>query len=229
MPIVARSTPIFARPHINYVIRPRRLQIVGGRRYRGLADACVLGQPSTDPNCFTTPAYIRALTLAQANKEVTGGLLPQETQAQEASCYDQFMSPGNFQADAYNRCIGAQDVTSAAFDAAARAGTAFAANPYQNVVAVTPPAAASPTPPPPKPPAQSNAPQSKTVGGGAGQSNAPAATTVTPLSTTVPPFSIWDDPMKTFFTGNAFGIPNWWVTLGGGGLLAWFLFGRRKR
>jgi hypothetical protein len=223
MPIVARSTPIFARPHINYVIRPRRLQIVGGRRYRGLADACVLGQPSTDPNCFTTPAYIRALTLAQANQEVTGGLLPQETQAQEASCYDQFMSPANFQPDAYNRCIGAQDVTSATFDAAAQAGTPFASNPYQNivpVVATPPPPPASPTPPPPKPPAQSNAPAPTTVGGGAAQSNAPAAITVTPTLL---------GQLQNMVTATTFdSIPNW--ALGIGGLAAlWFFFGRRKR
>lgn len=216
MPIVARSTPILAR-RINYVPRPARLFLVPRR---GLGD-CVLGQPSTDPNCFTTPAYIRALNLAQDTSEQKANLLPA---GNDAACYDQYMSAGNFNPDAYNKCIGAQDVTSPAFNAAAAAGTPFASNPYQNVVATTPPkppAAPPPTPPPPKPPAQSNAPAPVVVGGGSAQSNAPAPTTVKP-------FSIWDNPMQTLFTGNAFGIPNWWLTVGGGGLLLWFFFGRSR-
>lgn len=235
MPIVAARSPIFARPPINYVPRPTRraflsaalatpaavrfIVLPGGRRI-GLGQTCVLGQPSTDPNCFTTPAYIRALNLAQVAAEQKSGLLPTTGPGgTSASCYDEFMSPANFQPDAYNKCIGAQDVTSAAFDAAAAAGVPFASNPYQTVVPVAPPAGSSPTPPPAKPPAQSNAPAPQKIGDGAAQSNAPAASTVAPSGF---------DQLASMVTASSFdGIPNWALVVGGLGV-AWFAFGRKR-
>lgn len=228
MPIVARSTPMFRRAPINYVPKfsrraflaaalatPAAARVIVMPRQRGLGD-CVPGQPSTDPNCFTTPAYIRALNLKQDTSEQAQRLLPA---GDDAACYDQYMTQGpNFNPDAYNRCIGAQNVTSAAFNFAAASGVPFASNPYQSVVAVAaPPKDATP---PPKPPAQSNAPAPTTVGGGSGSSNAPAPVTVAPdmLGT-----------LKNLVTESSFdGVPNWALGIGAVGL-AWMVFGRKGR
>jgi hypothetical protein len=143
----------------------------------GLGD-CIPGQPSTDPNCFTTPAYIRALNLKQVSGEQAAGLI--SSSIDSAGCYDTYMTQGpNFNPDAYNRCIGAQDVTTPQFNAAARAGVSFAQNPYvppitqaQVKTLSTAPPAGGGTAPSPPPGSGGSGGGGGTGGGGTGGSSA---------------------------------------------------------
>lgn len=184
----------------------------------GLGD-CIPGQPSTDPNCFTTPAYIRALNLKQVSGEQAAGLI--STSIDSAGCYDTYMAPGpNFNPDAYNKCIGAQDVTTPQFNAAARAGVTFAQNPYVPPITQAQVKTLSTAPPPnagsaPTPPPGGGGSSGGGSGGGTGGSG----------GSTTPPFDLmaWlKSPLSA-----SIDVPKWWAVIGVGGL-GFFLYSRSR-
>ena len=203
MPLVRARTPMGTRRHYRW----------------GFGD-WIPGTPSTDPNVYTTQAYIKALNLAQIAQEQKQNLLSSTVDA--AACWDQFMGVGPaFNPDAYSKCIGSQDVISPQAAAAAAAGVPYS----QNVFMTPAPAPSAPPPAPapvavaPKPPAQSNAPSPVYVGNGTSSSNGAAQPSlVQRFKETVVSSGNWFD-----------GIPNWLLVAGGVGLGGALLFSRGSR
>lgn len=181
----------------------------------GLGD-CIPGQPSDDPNCYTTPAYIRALNLQQVADEQAQGLISKT--ADSAGCYDEYMAPGpNFNPDAYNKCIGAQDVISPGGATLAASGVTFANNVLLNPAATPAPAA----------PAPITQQQVKTL------TNAPPVNAGTAPASTVPPAGS-SSSSSTGFNLSAWlqaaslgSIPNWMLVAGVGGF-GLFLYSRSR-